>query len=272
MIPFWFVWTSVNHLAGLQAKMALSQLESDFLRYLITHGYQPGIRLPSLNQISEELQISVGKLREQLEVARMLGLVEARPKRGIECTEYRFQPAVYQSLIFALHLDCSLFNAYSALRCQLEIAFWEEAVEQLQQADKEELQDLVRRAWAKLQQERVQIPHAEHRAFHMTIFRRLHNLFVIGLLEAYWDAYETVELNTYADYTYLTAVWDYHQQIADAIAQGAYAEARQLHSDHMALLNTRGVSPHIDALRATTVNGQFNNLFHPDSNPSDRSI
>jgi DNA-binding FadR family transcriptional regulator len=257
--------------------MALSQIESDFLRYLITHGCEPGVRLPSLNQISAELQVSVGKLREQLEVARMLGLVEARPKRGIECNEYRFQPAVYQSLIFALHLDRSLFNAYSTLRCQLEIAFWEEAVQQLHDEDKEELQELVKQAWAKLQHERVQIPHAEHRAFHMTIFRRLNNPFVIGLLEAYWDAYETVELNTYADYTYLTAVWQYHQWIADAIAVGAYAEAKQLHSDHMALLNTRGVSPH-DAQRASTRNGQwnssatapsFNNKIHPDLNPSD---
>jgi DNA-binding FadR family transcriptional regulator len=229
--------------------MLVSQIESEFLRYLITHGYEPGARLPSLSQISQELEISVGKLREQLEVARVLGLVDARPKRGIECNEYRFQPAVYQSLIFALHLDPSLFHAFSTLRCQLEIAFWEEAVQQLDETDKNALQELVERAWAKLQHARVQIPHEEHRAFHMTIFRRLDNPFVLGLLEAYWDAYETVELNTYADYTYLTAVWKYHEEIAGAIANGAFAEAKQLHADHMALLKTRGVSPHTEPIR-----------------------
>jgi DNA-binding FadR family transcriptional regulator len=244
--------------------MLLSQIESDFLRYLITHGYKPGARLPSLSQISQELEISVGKLREQLEVARMLGLVDARPKRGIECNEYRFQPAVYQSLIFALHLDQSLFNAYSALRCQLEISFWEEAVQQLQESDKDELQELVKRAWAKLEHARVQIPHVEHRAFHMTIFRRLENPFVLGLLEAYWDAYETVELNTYADYTYLTAVWEYHERIANAIFDGAYVEAKQLHADHMALLNTRGVSPHMGSVRTSVVENQTSPLPVPD--------
>ncbi|MBX2999206.1 MAG: FadR family transcriptional regulator [Caldilineaceae bacterium] len=232
--------------------MILSQIESDFLRYLITHGCEAGTRLPALSQISEELKISVGKLREQLEVARALGLVDARPRRGLECNEYSFQPAVFQSLIFALNLDRSLFHAYSTLRCQLEIAFWEEAVSRLTIDDKAELLALVDAAWAKLKQERIQIPHAEHRAFHLTIFRRLENPFVSGLLEAYWDAYEAVDLNTYADYTYLTAVWQYHQQIAEAIAHEAYSEARQLHQDHMLLLNTRGVSPNADLAAVRT--------------------
>jgi DNA-binding FadR family transcriptional regulator len=230
--------------------MILSQIDSDFLRYLITHGCEAGKRLPALSQIGEELEISVGKLREQLEVARALGLVDARPRRGLECNQYSFRPAVFQSLIFALNLDCSLFHAYSTLRCQLEIAFWEEAVSRLTVDDKMELLELVDQAWAKLQQERIQIPHAEHRAFHLTIFRRLENPFVSGLLEAYWDAYEAVDLNTYADYTYLTAVWHYHQQIAEAIAHEAYADAKQLHQDHMLLLNTRGISPNADLIGA----------------------
>jgi DNA-binding FadR family transcriptional regulator len=237
--------------------MALSQIDSDFLRYLITHGCEQGTRLPSLNQISDELEISVGKLREQMEVARVLGLIEARPRRGIECNAYSFQPAVFQSLIFALTIDRSLFNAYSVLRRQLELSFWEEAVQRLTAQDKDELLGLVDAAWSKLQDERVQIPHAEHRAFHLTIFRRLDNPFVLGLLEAYWDAYEAVELNTYADYRYLTAVWHYHQQIAEGIARGDYNEARQLLEEHMQLLITRGVSPNGDAMGSRLLDGPY---------------
>ncbi len=235
--------------------MALSQIDSDFLSYLISHGCEAGTRLPSLNQISDELNVSVGKLREQMEVARVLGLIEARPRRGIECNAYSFQPAVFQSLIFALTLNRSLFNAYSDLRRQLEISFWEEAVQRLTDEDKAELLALVQRAWAKLQHERVQIPHAEHRAFHLTIFRRLENPFVLGLLEAYWDAYEAVDLNTYADYRYLTAVWHYHQQIAEAISRADYAEAKHLQQEHMLLLTTRGVSPNGDAMESHLLDG-----------------
>ena len=59
--------------------MITAKIESDFLRYLLEQKYEPGDRLPSLNELSEETGIGVGKLREQLEVVRTLGLIDARP-------------------------------------------------------------------------------------------------------------------------------------------------------------------------------------------------
>ncbi|HEX9117159.1 MAG TPA: FCD domain-containing protein, partial [Anaerolineae bacterium] len=90
--------------------------------------------------------------------------------------------------------------------------------------------------------ERVQIPHPEHRELHLTIFRRLANPFVRGLLEVYWDGYEAVELNTYADYSYLTEVWDYHQRFVEAICAGDIAAGKQLLIEHMQLIDKLGVS------------------------------
>lgn len=222
--------------------MVHAKIDSDFLRYLLAHGCQAGTQLPALSQISEEMGISVGKLREQLEVARALGLVEARPRRGIRCKEYSFLPAVQQSLMFALSLDRQAFADFSALRCHLEVAFWDEAVTLLTTADKERLCRLVEDAQEKLNQDRIQIPHTEHRAFHLTIFSRLDNVFVSGLLEAYWEAYEAADLSTYADYQYLKAVWQYHEQIAEAIAAGDYSQGKEILIAHMQLLDTRGVS------------------------------
>ena len=232
--------------------MSLFRIESDFLRYLLAQGCAPGSRLPSLNEISNEIGVSVGKLREQLEVARVLGLIEASPRRGIHYTGYDFLPAVRQSLMMGLSLNRQLFEGFSSLRGHLEIAFWDEAVSQLTDEDRGLLRHLVAQAWAKLQHERIQIPHAEHRAFHMTIFRRLDNIFVTGLLDAYWDAYEAVDLNTYADYHYLTAVWRYHEQIAEAICTGEYDEARRLHIAHMGLLGSRGAPLNTEPLPLPT--------------------
>lgn len=215
--------------------------DSEFLDYIVKHGIAPGERLPSLHEMSVELGVSVGKLREQLEGARVLGLVAARPRRGIECNDYSFTPAARASLMFGLATDERLFRDFGELRNGIESAFWRRAVEALTEEDKSELDEYVGRAWHKLQQSRIQIPHQEHRAFHMTIFRRLDNLFATGLLEAYWDAYEAVELNLYADYDYLTEVWDYHQRIAGAIQQGEYERARLLNEEHLLLLRTRGV-------------------------------
>lgn len=219
-----------------------SALQSEFLNHLVEQGYQPGDRLPSLNDLSAEIGISVGKLREQLEVARMLGLVEASPRRGITRMEYAFLPAVRLSLLAALALDRRYFDAFSGLRVHLETAYWEEAVAALTAEDKQHLRELVILAQGKLNQRRIQIPYAEHRELHMTIFRRLNNPFVVGLLDAYWDAYEAVELNTYADYVYLQQVWQYHDQIVDAIWAGQVDLGRRLLVEHMQLLTSRGIA------------------------------
>jgi DNA-binding FadR family transcriptional regulator len=222
--------------------MILDRLDSDFLRYLLSRAGEPGSRLPSLTEISAETSLSVGKLREQFEVARAIGLVEASPRRGIRTLKYDFLPAVRLSLMVALALDRSAFRAYSALRTHLETAFWDEAVQLLLAEDKAHLCELVAEAQAKLNLERIQIPYPEHRAFHLTIFNRLNNPFVLGLLEAYWDAYEAVEFNTYADYGYLQEVWGYHERIARAVRAGDYDLGKLLLIEHMRLLDRMGVA------------------------------
>ncbi len=63
-----------------------------------------------------------------------------------------------------------------------------------------------------------------------------------GLLEVYWDGYEAVELNTYADYEYLTEVWTYHRRLVEAICAGDFAGGKQLLIDHMRLLDKLGVA------------------------------
>lgn len=214
----------------------------DFLHYLLHQAYQPGDRLPSLTDLSRETGLGVGKLREQMEVVRMLGLVEASPKRGIVRTDYQFLPAVRLSLLTALEIDRHYFDLFSNLRSHLELAYWDEAVVRLTDGDKAELKALVEAAKQKLNQPRIQIPYREHRQLHLTIFQRLNNPFVVGLLEAYWDGYEAVELNTYADYSYLTRVWEYHEKIVAAICQCDYVTGKQLLADHMKLLDDRGMA------------------------------
>ena len=121
--------------------MIASQVESEFLRYLLAQGCQPGTRLPSLDEISAEIGISVGKLREQFEVARTFRLVEASPRKGIRCLPYDFLPAVRLSLMVALSLDRNAFSAFAALRIHLETAFWDEAVSLLRPEEVAHLND-----------------------------------------------------------------------------------------------------------------------------------
>jgi DNA-binding FadR family transcriptional regulator len=72
---------------------------------------------------------------------------------------------------------------------------------------------------------------------HLTIYRRLNNPFVTGLLFAYWDAYETVGLNFFTDYNYLTEVWNYHQKMVEAICAHDVQAGYIALTEHSDLIN-----------------------------------
>src|SRR5579859_1232507 len=116
--------------------MPLKPLDSELLDYIVNHHLQPGDQLPALADLSQELNINVGKLREQLEVARSLGLVEVRPRTGIRVKAYDFLPALRLSLLFALAMDKGHFEQFTDVRNHVEVAFWNEAVSRLNDDDK----------------------------------------------------------------------------------------------------------------------------------------
>lgn len=226
-----------------------SRLSSSFINYLaavpIQNGSEPAedLPIPSLHDLSKQLGLSVASLREQLEVAEALGLVEVRPRTGIRRRPYSFSPAVYQSVSYAIRLDHSYFDAFSEFRNQIEAAFWDRAVRLLTPSDHQMLQTLVARAWEKLRGRPIQIPHSEHRQLHLLIYSRLDNPFVQGTLEAYWDAYEQSGLNVYEDYDYLQQVWAYHQKMVEAVCSGDFSAGYQALLEHKNLLYRREKDP-----------------------------
>jgi DNA-binding FadR family transcriptional regulator len=207
---------------------------SEFFRYLASHT-EADSGLPSLSELGRELGVSVASLREQLEVARALGLVEVRPRTGTRRLTYSFTPAIRQSLGYALALNNDYFRKFAEMRNHLEAAYWYEAVAKLTSEDKQELQAILARALEKIRGTPVQVPHEEHRKLHLHIFHRLDNPFVTGVFEAYWEAYEAVGLNVFAGgYEYLQEVWEYHQQMVESICGNQFEvgyEALVKHTD-----------------------------------------
>ena len=217
--------------------MSEINLGSDFLNFIIRQGFQPGDRLPTIQELTEDayLDMSANKVREQLEVARMLGWVEVRSKRGTRIKEYAFTPAVRLSALYALACG-ERFESFASLRNHVEAAYWNEACALLTEAELDTMHGCIDSANQKLDAPPIHIPNPEHRLFHLTVFTRLQNPFVLGILEAYWDLYEEVGVNRYMDYSYLRQVWDYHARILDLIRSGEFDDARTAFIKHTSLL------------------------------------
>jgi DNA-binding FadR family transcriptional regulator len=219
--------------------MPNKRLPSEFLDYLVNYSngkLEDETRLPPLSDLSKEIGISVSGLREQMEVARAIGLVEVRPRTGIRRLPYTFLPAVRQSLTYAIAADWQYFLKFADLRNHIESAYWDEAVIKLEPEDHLTLRNLIEQAWNKLGGQPIQIPHQEHRLLHICLYSRLDNPFVEGLLEAYWEAYEGVGLNLYTELDYLKRVWSYHQTMVDAIIAGKFDDGYQALVSHKDLL------------------------------------
>lgn len=210
---------------------------SEFFRYLLEYTGTEEARLPAIKQLSGELGLSISTLREQLEVAKALGLVDVRPRLGIRPRPYSFTPAVDASLCYAIEYDRSYFEDFVDLRRHLELAYFPQAVDLLKEEDLQELRRLVASAWNKLRGRPARIPHLEHRQLHLTFYKRLNNVFVTGLLEAYWDAYEAVGFNVYTDFEYLEQVWTYHEELVEVAASRDTTRAEQILRDHFELMD-----------------------------------
>ena len=217
-----------------------------FLQYLAAHAEENnGQSLPSLKTAGETLGWSITRVREELAIAKALGFVEARPRVGLRRLPYSFTPAVSLSLHYALSLHGEkYFQQFADLRKKVEAAYFHQAAASLTDEDQEHLRVLVQRAWEKLRGTPIRIPHEEHRDLHLTIYHRLDNVFVQGILEAYWQAYEAVGFNRYTDYEYLSEVWAYHERIVEAICSGDYDAGYRALLQHTELLYHRPRSKH----------------------------
>jgi DNA-binding FadR family transcriptional regulator len=212
---------------------------SGFLKFLSECEMSDCDRLPSLVELSRQLGISIASLREQLEVARVLGLVDVRPKTGIRRLPYSFRPALQQSVSYAITVDPSSFKKYADLRKHIEESYWLQAVSSLNAEDHDYLRKLVRMAKEKLKGSPVQVPHWEHRELHLSIYHRLENPFVTGILETYWELYEAVGLDLFTDYNYVTQVWQYHEKMVEYICAGDYNSGYHDLREHIDLINDR---------------------------------
>lgn len=212
---------------------------SSFLQYLATISEKNEERIPPLSELSQILGISVATLREQLEVARIMGFVEVKPKAGIKKTAYTFKPAVITSLTYALATEAAPFAKYSNLRKHIEASYFLEAVKLLAPDDKAELEAIVARAEEKLNRSPSIPPTNEHREFHLLIYRQLENPFVNGLLEAYWEIYKAAGYEIYPDMEYVKNIWQYHHKMVELIKTRGYDQAYQSMLEHMELIALR---------------------------------
>ncbi|NMC28909.1 MAG: FadR family transcriptional regulator [Pelolinea sp.] len=195
--------------------------------------------LPPIQELSEKLEMSVPTLREQIEALKILGLLDARPRHGLHIRSIDGSAGMRSTALIATACDRKYFYQYSDLRDRVEQAWFVSAAEKLEQGDVVQLEQYVINAQAKLQGNPIQIPHREHKELHLSIYKRLDNVFVMSILNTYWSLYEAVGMDLYTDLNYQNKVWDYHKEIVESIKENDFQKGLALLNEHMQLLYER---------------------------------
>jgi DNA-binding FadR family transcriptional regulator len=222
--------------------MSLDLLSHSIVRYIIEDLAEPTdepTKLPPLDQLAKQLGVSRGKLREDLIAAQAYGVIEMRPGDGTYVCPFDFYTAVRPLVLYSIASNKGYFDRFYRLRAHLEVAFWDDAIHTLRQEETEQLARILDRADAKLQGRPIEIPHREHRDFHVLIYSRLDNPFAQGLLKAYWDAYEAVGLHRYFELSYYQRMWSSHRAMVRAIASGNCERGKRVLLQHFTLLEDR---------------------------------
>lgn len=211
---------------------------SDLLDYL-AEANRTGASIPTIAELSEELGISITSLREQLEVARRLGFVSIKPKTGIQPCGFSLSPALMLSLQYGIKVQPEIFEAFRDLRKHIEASYWYEAAPLLTSGEVSALGEIVRKAQLKIENQPIEMPEKEHRAFHLAIFQHLENPLAKSVLETFWELNAGNERNYYLDQTYLVTVWNYHQRIVEALTARDFDRGYQALITHMDLVVQR---------------------------------
>jgi GntR family transcriptional repressor for pyruvate dehydrogenase complex len=217
-------------------------LSHSIVRYIVEDLAEPGdepAKLPPLDQLAKQLGVSRGKLREDLIAAQAYGLIEMRPGDGTYLCPFDFYTAIRPLVLYSIACNKSDFDRFYRLRARMEVAFWDDAARALRQQEIEQLFGILDRADAKLQGSPIEIPHSDHRDFHVLIYSRLDNPFAQGLLRAYWDGYEAVGLHRYFELSYYQCMWASHRGMVEAISSGEYETGKQILIQHFTLLEDR---------------------------------
>ena len=214
------------------------QAQEAIKSYIEQHGLGPGDPLPSEAALARELGSSRASLREGIKSLEAVGIVEVRHGEGIFVKPFSFE-AIFNNLPYSFVADGRSLHELTQVRAALEEGLVRMVVSK---ADKDYL-DGLRRLTDRMQirADEGQAFEEEDRQFHAELYRPLGNLFVLRLVELFWEVFNRLNKASPAtiERTDLLRSAQEHQAILVALEQGDPQRASEAMRAHFADIRRR---------------------------------
>ena len=214
------------------------QAQEAIKSYIEQHGLGPGDSLPSEAALARELGSSRASLREGIKSLEALGIVEVRHGEGIFVKAFSFD-AIFNNLPYSFVADGRSLHELTQVRAALEEGLVRMVVSRADAAYLERLRQLTARM--QLRAAEGQAFEEEDRQFHAELYRPLGNLFVLRLVELFWEVFNRLNKAnpTTIERTNLLRSAQEHQAIVAALEQGDPQQASEAMRSHFADIRRR---------------------------------
>jgi len=200
--------------------------------YILQSGLRGGDRLPTEEELAQQLGVSRTAVREALRALEALGIVGARQGSGRFVREFSFEP-ILDNLAYSLLYDVHTFAELLDVREKLEASFLEDVVERLTPETIAQLRRILDRMRHKSATDTSQQALLEEDvAFHRILYQPVGNSLLLKLLEVFW----TVQRNLRSHVPHETVDREEfvrrHEGLVEALEARDVALARERLSTH----------------------------------------
>jgi DNA-binding FadR family transcriptional regulator len=220
-------------------------VQDDIKRYILEHQLKGGDPLPPETQFAHDLGVSRHSVREAVKALESLGILEARPGKGLYVLPFSLDP-ILDNLAYSLLFDRSSIVHLLDVREQLEVGLLPRAIEAVTPAQLGVLRSLLARMREKV--DRGVHFQDEDRFFHRTLCEASGNPLALKLLDVFWVVLNRIRDQSIAVDDAPERNWQNHARILDTLAAGDAAAAQEAMVAHFADLEARidraGLRPH----------------------------
>lgn len=134
----------INKLNAVRHQTTLvDQVEQDLIDYFKRNNFSIGCTIPNEIELSEALGVARGVLREALSRLKMVGMIEARTRRGMIITEPSLFGPMKRAVNPSMMTDETMLDLLG-FRISLELGIIEDLFLNVTQQDIDELKEIVR--------------------------------------------------------------------------------------------------------------------------------
>lgn len=216
---------SMQQQKNFEKRDTQTQIVREYIKnHIIDYHLSSGDPLPPETQISRDLAISRGSVREAVKALESLGIIDVRHGEGLFVRDTNLDPLL-EVFTFGSYFDPSLLAELLEIRIWLETAVIGDVVKRTSDSHLKEIA-LGLNEWERDLKKGV-LRAKDDQQFHRSLYKILENQTLLRLLDIFWTVFENITIEDICRDPTPMETWEEHRVIFEAVSNRDKKGARK---------------------------------------------